>query len=42
MSGSAFWSQGGFLEGVARELPLGGGTGMPQRREKERVPGCGA
>lgn len=42
MSGSAFWSQGGSLEGVARELLWEEGQRFPQRRGEEGAPGQGA
>lgn len=38
----AFWSQGGFLEGVVRDLHLGGRTDIPQMREEKRAPGLRA
>ena len=41
MSGSAFWSQGGSLKGVARELLWEEGQRFPQRREEEGQRGSG-
>lgn len=42
MSSSAFWSQGGSLKGVVRELLWEEGQRFPQRREEEGAPGQGA